>query len=81
MSRAKRLQGAIDRIIDGKDELENLKSEYEDWQGNLPDNLQSSLIADKLDEAIGVFDDAICNIDDAIINLDGLELPQGFGRD
>lgn len=29
-------------------DLNDLKSEYEEWQGNLPENLQSSALGDKL---------------------------------
>lgn len=80
-SRADRLSEAIGKIMDGRDELEELKTEYEDWRDNLPENLQSSATADKLEETISTFDDAISEIDSATGNLEGIDLPQGFGRD
>ncbi len=79
MTRAKRLDDAINKIQDGINELEELKSEYEEWQGNLPDNLQNSLFAEKLDETICTLDDFISNTDTS--DLKGMDLPQGFGRD
>jgi len=61
-SRADRFQKAAQAVLDRLDELESaleslreVRSEYEDWQSNLPENLQSSVLGEKLE--------AICGID------------------
>jgi hypothetical protein len=50
--------------------LRELQEEYQEWLNNLPESLQSSPLAEKLEE--------VCSLD-----LDQLEidLPFGFGRD
>ena len=52
------------------DTLRALQEEYQEWLDNLPENLQGSPLAEKLE--------AVCALD-----LDELEveLPLGFGRD
>ncbi len=81
MTRAKRLDEAIGNILTGISDLEELKSEYEEWQENLPENFESSPVADKLDTTISDMEDAISEIQGAVEVLEVLDLPQGFGRD
>jgi hypothetical protein len=50
--------------------LRELQAEYQDWLDNLPESLQSSALAEKLEEVCGVDIDAL-----------DVELPLGFGRD
>ena len=52
------------------DELRQLQEEYQAWLENLPENLEGSLLDEKLQ--------AVCELD--IDELD-IELPRGFGRD
>lgn len=53
--------GCVEGAISALDEV---RGEYEEWQGNLPDNLQSSALADKLQEvaylSVGSFDESNC---------------------
>jgi hypothetical protein len=51
--------------------LSALQDEYRAWLDNLPDNLEGSRLADKL-EAIAEFD---------LEELRAIEPPRGFGRD
>jgi hypothetical protein len=93
MSRPKRWAKALDtltkinfeEIDEALAEMNDLRSEYEDWQNNLPDSLQSGALADKLQTIIDLdFDDIISSLDDIksfISDLECIELPQGFGRD
>lgn len=58
--------------------LKELQDEYQEWRDNLPENLDSSVIAEKLD--------AVCDLDidsaiDTVSEAEGLDLPRGFGRD
>jgi len=79
LSRPKRWQQAIDLLLNGLSEIQSLKDEYSDWLDNLPENLQSSALYEKL-EAI-VNGQEIDDLESNISELEGLELPRGFGRD
>jgi hypothetical protein len=50
--------------------LRELQEEYQEWLDNLPENLQSTALAEKLDE--------VCPLDLEQLDVD---LPRGFGRD
>jgi hypothetical protein len=50
--------------------LRELQEDYQEWLDHLPANLQSTALADKLDE--------VCSLDLEPLDLD---LPRGFGRD
>ena len=63
-SRPQRWRDAVQTLVD-------LQAEYQDWLDNLPDNLQASTLAERLE--------AICGYD--LSDLEALELPRGFGRD
>lgn len=88
-----RARGAMDAITAaGEDlaaafgDLEDIRNEYEDWQGNLPDNLQSSPLGEKLDAVVGLCFD--CDVEDAMQEMsqvldeaEAVDLPRGFGKD
>lgn len=66
--------------------LEDVKSEYEEWRDNLPENLQSSALADKLNEVADLdldidLEDAVTSVRDVLDSAENVDLPQGFGRD
>jgi hypothetical protein len=50
--------------------LRELQAEYQDWLDNLPESLQASALAEKLED--------VCSVD---IDALDVELPLGFGRD
>ncbi len=58
------------RWADAVATLRVLQEEYQDWSDNLPENLQSTALAEKLE--------AVCEVD--VDQLD-IDLPLGFGRD
>ena len=58
------------RWRDAVETLRELQEEYQEWLDNLPENLQSTALAEKLDE--------VCSLD--LDQLD-VDLPRGFGRD
>lgn len=79
----------VSKFEEACSELTELKSEYEDWQGNLPENLQSSALGEKL-QAICDLDfesqaetltSAVDDVRGVIDEAEGMDLPQGFGRD
>jgi hypothetical protein len=55
-------------------EAESLLSDYQSWLENLPENLQNSAQAERLQETIDALEQ-ICDI------LGDIEAPKGFGRD
>lgn len=64
------------------DELDGIRQEYEEWRDNLPENMESSTLAEKLDavvdlDLLGSMDE----IENTISEAEGIELPLGFGRD
>lgn len=65
--------------------LDDVRQEYEDWKDNLPENLASSALGEKLD-AVASLDldwdgDSIEAVAGMLDEADGVDLPLGFGRD
>ena len=63
-SRPERWRDAVQTLVD-------LQAEYQDWLEGLPESLEGSAVAERLE--------AICGYDFG--DLEGLEPPRGFGRD
>jgi hypothetical protein len=89
-SRQKRWQDAVDRAIIARDDLDtalselvDLKSEFEDWRDNTPENLHGSPLYEKLDAVcdLEIDRDAMIESVDFLDEADGMDLPLGFGRD
>lgn len=70
-------------------ELHEVQGEYQEWRDNLPEGLDSTALAEKLDAVIeldieGVTDDPLDSwgtVEEVIDNAEGIDLPLGFGRD
>lgn len=78
VSRSVRWQEACSQAINALDTLIELQSEYQDWLDNLPENLQTSAVGDKLQ--------TVCDLDlqgalDTVNEAESADLPMGFGRD
>lgn len=78
LSRPQQWMEVCDRAASAIEELIELQSSYEEWRDNLPDNLQASTVAEKLE--------AVCDLDlsgalDTIMEAENAELPRGFGKD
>jgi hypothetical protein len=79
----------VESLNGALEELEDLRSEYDDWLGNLPENLQQSELGSKLENISGLSFDIIdgiepkanqedvdnfrVNVDDASCQLDEAE--------
>ena len=63
-SKARRWSDAVQELVD-------LQAEYQAWLDSLPENLQSSAVAEQLE--------AICDLD--LESLQDGDPPRGFGRD
>jgi DNA repair exonuclease SbcCD ATPase subunit len=75
-------RGALEAALE---ELKSIQEEYSDWESNLPENLQSSTLADKLSTVTGLdlepdLDD-LDEVESLLSEAEGLDLPLGFGRD
>lgn len=77
-SRAQRWSDAAADAEAALELLLELQQEYQDWLDNLPENLQSSVLADKLTT---VADLDLEGALDTVRTLSEDDLPKGFGRD
>ena len=78
LSRSKRWAAAAAKADEGLSELVDLQAEFQDWRDNLPENLESSPVAEKLDAVCDLeLDDVHSTIQEAM----DADLPLGFGRD
>lgn len=71
MEAANAAEAALQNLLD-------VQQEYQEWRDNLPENLDSSPIAEKLD---AVIDLDIQGALDMVQEANGLDMPMGFGRD
>lgn len=77
-SRAIRWSEACTQAMAALEELVSLQQEFSDWNDNLPENLRSSALGEKLQTVVDLdLDGAKSTVEDA----EGAELPLGFGRD
>lgn len=78
MSRPKRWAAAVSDAQDALGRLKELQEEYQDWLDNLPEGLDQSPVAEKLEAVTELeIEDAEAMLDEA----SGIDLPLGFGRD
>ena len=77
-SRRTRWDEAVAQANEGISALVELVSEYQDWRDNLPENLDDSPVAEKLDTVIDLGVDELETIINECAEAD---LPLGFGRD
>ena len=83
------LEVGLAQLQEAMEELKSVQSEYEEWKDNLPENLASSALGEKLEEVCNLDMESAADavesaIDDArslVDETDGIDLPQGFGRD
>jgi uncharacterized protein YhaN len=83
------IQGAADDLVQALNDLHEVQAEYEDWQGNLPENLAQSALGEKLDAVMDIDIESVMNeplenwgdLERAVDEAEGADLPIGFGRD
>jgi hypothetical protein len=59
-------------------DLKDLHEEYQEWRDGLPENLESSAVAEKLDSVLDLDIDGAL---DVVSDAEGMDLPLGFGKD
>lgn len=77
-SRIKRWAEAATKAEQAIEELIEIQSEFQDWRDNLPENLEASPVAEKLDAVIEL---DLEGAHEAVQEAEGVDLPLGFGRD
>ena len=78
LSRPKQWAAAISDADDAIQRLIDLQGEYQEWRDGLPENLETSVVAEKLDAIIEL---DLESAQSAIGEAEGCDLPIGFGRD
>lgn len=78
VSRATRWAQAANAAFAALEILKDLQSEYQNWRDNLPENLDSTPMAEKLDTIIDLDLEGAC---DTVQEAMDADLPRGFGRD
>lgn len=79
-SRPQRWGEALATAQDGLAEAIEVAAEYEEWRENLPENMESSGLAEKLDAMVelkATLEEAQGSLEEA----ESADLPQGYGRD
>ncbi|MFA6094186.1 MAG: hypothetical protein WC986_14705 [Elusimicrobiota bacterium] len=81
------LQLLLDDVNGAFEGLKSVQEEYEEWQGNMNENLASSPTGEKL-EAVTSIDipsdigaDDLDSAEAALDECEGADLPRGFGND
>lgn len=76
---------AVTDLESAIDDLKDIQSEFQEWKDNLPENLQSSPLGEKLDTVCSIDLDGatveVEHIQNVIDEADNADLPLGFGRD
>lgn len=83
------IEPLADELAEALADLESIRSEYEDWMDNLPENLADSALGQKLAEVCQLDIEQLSNepleswseVGELIDAAENAELPQGFGRD
>ena len=68
--RRKALQKISDKIVELKDELENIMQEEEEYRDNMPENLQGSERYEKTDDACNSLYDAVSQLEEVVSSID-----------
>jgi len=76
-SRAARYELAMLRVGKAQEEFETLRDELQSWLDNMPENLQESSKAERLQEAIDALD-ADIDATEEIVSTE-IEFPGAFG--
>lgn len=72
---------ALSEVESAMEELKEIQEEFSDWRDNLPENLDQSPVAEKLDAMIDLDLDLDSWVEDTLDECENADLPLGFGRD
>jgi len=77
-SRIDRWNNAASALSAAANDLLAVQEEYQEWRDNLPENLSSGTLAEKLDEVTALDVQSAVDLGE---EAEGLDLPRGFGKD
>ncbi len=91
-SRSDRIETPLGKLAEAMAEIKAVQEEYEEWQGNLPENMQSGETASKLECVTSIDIDSHTDLDlsnigdledisNTLAECEDADLPKGFGRD
>lgn len=72
---------ALSEMDDALEELKEIQEEFSEWRDNLPEGLDQSPVAEKLDAVVDLDLDMDSWMEDTLDECENAELPLGFGRD
>ena len=72
-NRRNMLSKCIAKLVDLINEIENIKQDEELSFDNLPENLQSSMRGENMEEAIEYLDNSLDNLNSALDELESIE--------
>lgn len=81
------LQSVAEELTAAMQQLEEIQSEFSEWRDNLPENLQSSMLGEKLNTVCDMDIQPLCVTENILQDLSiidealNADLPLGFGRD
>ena len=83
------IQDEGSNLADAMQELHDVQQEYQDWLDNLPENLQSSALGEKLEAVTNIDIESLTSdplsdwpsLEGVLDEAEGADLPMGFGRD
>jgi len=80
------LDNAKANLEQALNDLDELRGEYEEWKDNLPDSLQQSPVAEKLEAVCDISlgwgtDDDLDDAENMLSEAENADLPRGFGND
>ena len=79
---AAKAEMAASDLRNALEELDGIRQEYEEWRDNLPENLQSSSLSEKLNEVADMdLLSGLDEVDNSVQEAVNMDLPMGFGRD
>jgi len=80
-SRPTRWSEAVEKLAEAASELRELYDEYQEWRDGIPENMEDSATAQKLDDVLALDIDELETVVDDFQGLGTDDLPKGFGRD
>jgi len=86
------LEHPLSQLAEAMAEIRAVQEEYEEWQGNMPESMQSGATFEKLEAITQIDIDSHTDLDlsnisnleeisDALDECENADLPSGFGRD
>lgn len=72
---------ALSEVESAFDDLREIQEQYQEWRDNLPENLEMSPVAEKLDAVVDLDLEMPTEIEETLDEAENAELPLGFGRD